>query len=75
MSVIELKTALTKLIVEEENTEILEAVYAILNRPNREAEIRAEMNARADKAEEDLLAGRVYTIDEVRARLSKKFEK
>lgn len=74
MGVTELRSALTKLIGEEEDPAILEAVYTILNRANREAEIREEMNAGADEAEEDIASGRLYTMEEVRSRLSKKFE-
>ena len=75
MSVTELKTALAKLILDEEDPQILEAVYAIQNREDNDALLREEMNAGADEAEEDIAAGRVYTIGEVRAHLAKKFEK
>lgn len=75
MSVKELKTAIAQLLVNEEGPEILEAVYAILNHEDDDSLLREEMNAGADEAEEDIAAGRIYTMDEVRSHLDKKFGK
>lgn len=73
MGVTELKSTLAKLIGKENDLEILEAVYAILNREERDSRLRNEMNAGADESEADIEAGRVYTLEEVRAHFEKKF--
>lgn len=75
MGVTELRSALTKLIGEEEDPAILEAVYTILNRANRETEIREEMYRLALQAEEDIKEGRVFTLEEAKARINAKFGK
>ena len=75
MGVTELKSTLAKLIGKENDLEILEAVYAILNREERDRHLRNEMNAGADESEADIEAGRVYTLEEVRAHFEKKFSK
>ena len=75
MSITELRTASKDMISKEEDPAILEAVYTILNKTNRDAETREELTARAKEAEDDIRLGRTYTVEEVRRKIDAKFNK
>ena len=66
MKVAEIKSEIQKLVEVQNDPDILNNVYEILEKAQKEAEIKAAMTARALKAEEDIKEGRVYTMDEFR---------
>ncbi|SKC40429.1 hypothetical protein [Ohtaekwangia koreensis] len=66
MKVAEIKSEIQKLVEVQNDPDILNNVYEILEKAQKEAEIKATMTARALKAEEDIKEGRVYTMDEFR---------
>lgn len=70
MSTLSLRTELSELIAKEKNTSLLEVLKGILSGGSKNALLKAKLTSRALKAEEDLVAGRVLTTDQVRARLS-----
>jgi hypothetical protein len=48
----------------ENNPDILNNVYEILEKPQQEARLKEVMQESALKAEEDIKAGRVYSFEE-----------
>jgi hypothetical protein len=48
----------------EQDNQVLQAVYDLLQQKQQEQAMREEMTRRAMLAEEDIKAGRVYTLDE-----------
>ena len=66
MKVAEIKSEIQKLVEVQNDPDILNNVYEILEKAQKEAEIKAAMIARSLKAEEDIKEGRVYTMDEFR---------
>ncbi len=66
MKVAEIKSEIQKLVEVQNDPDILNNVYEILEKAQKEAEMKAAMIARALKAEEDIKEGRVYTMDEFR---------
>ena len=75
MSTISLRNELTELIAKEKNASLLEVLKDILSGGSKNALLKAKLTSRALKAEEDLAAGRVFTTDEVRARLASRKKK
>jgi hypothetical protein len=66
MKVAEIKSEIQKLVEVQNDPDILNNVYEILEKAQKEAEVKAAMIARSLKAEEDIKEGRVYTMDEFR---------
>jgi rRNA-processing protein FCF1 len=64
MKVAEIKSEIQKLVEVQNDPDILNNVYEILEKAQKEAEVKAAMIARSLKAEEDIKEGRVYTMDE-----------
>lgn len=72
MKAVDIKTELKDLIEKETDLRILEAVRALFTQKDLDPSIEKEMISRALKSEQDILEGRVYTIEEAEARLNKR---
>lgn len=59
-----MKNEIQKLVETQSDPTILQRVYEILEQAQQEAAWKEVMTARALKAEEDIKAGRVYTLEE-----------
>jgi hypothetical protein len=59
-----IKQEIHHLIDQEQDNQVLQAVYDLLQQKQQEQAMREEMTRRAMLAEEDIKAGRVYTLDE-----------
>ncbi|MFD1000517.1 hypothetical protein ACFQ21_14425 [Ohtaekwangia kribbensis] len=64
MKVAEIKNEIQKLVETENNPDILNNVYEILEKAQQEARIKEAIIEGALKAEEDIKAGRVYSSEE-----------
>ena len=73
MSVDELKKALSNLIDKEDDPAILAAVYTLLNKQDTDSVYRSILTERALQAEEDIKAGRTYSLSEVKKKVKDRF--
>jgi hypothetical protein len=64
METLTIKQEIHQLIDQVQDGEILQAVYELLNKEKINLALKAEMTRRAKLAEEDIKAGRVYTLEE-----------
>ncbi len=64
MKVAEIKNEIQKLVETENNPDILNNVYEILEKAQHEARMKEAIIEGALKAEEDIKAGRVYSSEE-----------
>jgi hypothetical protein len=64
MKVAEIKNEIQKLVETENNPDIRNNVYEILEKAQQEARIKEAIIEGALKAEEDIKAGRVYSSEE-----------
>lgn len=71
----DLKTELKHWIDQETDIKVLEEVRAIFNQKPHDSTIEKEMVSRALRSEQDIKEGNVYSIDEVKTRLGKRFSK
>jgi len=65
MSSITIKSDLQKMIAEQDDINVLEAIYTLLQKTSLNPELKIKLTSRAKKAEEDIVSGRVFTKDEV----------
>ncbi len=70
METITIKQEIHQLIDQVQDGELLQAVYELLNKEKIDPVLQAEMTRRALQAEEDIKAGRVYTPEEFKAKIT-----
>lgn len=70
MNTIALRTELAELIAKEKDASLLQVLKSILSAGSKDTLLKAKLTSRALKSEEDLAAGRVLSIDQVRERLA-----
>jgi hypothetical protein len=64
----DIKVELKRLIDQEEDTNVLEALKILLNKTNLNVVLKEKLNSRALKSEEDIKNQRVYNQDEIKER-------
>lgn len=69
MEASEIKQELIKLIDQETDIRVLEAIKPLLVNPELEPNIKEKLTSRALNAEEDIKAGRVYSREEFEKKL------
>jgi hypothetical protein len=72
MKTTDIKQELRTLIEKEKDLHILEAIKTLLVKSSLDPILKEKLTSRALKAEEDILAGRVYTRKEFEKRLDKR---
>lgn len=70
METITIKQEIHQLIDKVEDATILQTVYDLLNKEKINPLLQAEMTRRALLAEEDIKAGRVYTPEEFKGKIT-----
>ncbi|HEY9008631.1 hypothetical protein [Ohtaekwangia sp.] len=70
MEVAAIKTEIQKLVETQSDPAILQRVYEILEQAQQEAAWKDVMNAGALRAEEDIKAGRIYSMEEFRSMIT-----
>jgi hypothetical protein len=64
----DIKVELKRLIDQEEDTNVLEALKILLNKTNLNVVLKEKLNSRTLKSEEDIKNQRVYNQDEIKER-------
>ena len=72
MNVVEIKSELQKMIDEQEDMSVLQDIYTLLQKASINPELRTKLTNRAIKAEEDIVAGKVFTREEIIQRTNRK---
>jgi hypothetical protein len=72
MSTTDIKTELRRMIEEETDISILEAIRTILQKAALNPELKQKLTARASQSEHDIAAGHLYTKEEVIERTTRK---
>ncbi|MCI1753669.1 MAG: hypothetical protein LKM36_12635 [Flavobacteriales bacterium] len=75
MATLPLRNELAELIAKEKNTSLLQVLRDILSGGSKNALLKAKLTARALKAEDDRLHGRVMTTEQLRERLTDRKKK
>lgn len=70
MSTVELKTVLQRMIEQETDMNILQAILTILEKTSLNPVLKEKLTSRALKSEEDIQAGRLFTKEDVIKRTS-----
>lgn len=70
MSTVELKTVLQRMIEQETDTNILQAILTILQKTSLNPVLKEKLTNRALKSEEDIQAGRLFNKEDVVKRIS-----
>jgi hypothetical protein len=65
MDTITIKSDLQKMINEQDDVNVLQAIYTLLQKVSLNPILKTKLSNRALQAEEDIVAGRVYTKEEV----------
>ena len=65
MDVIEIKSKLQKIIDQLDDVNLLQAIHTLLEKKNLDPQLKSKLSQRAEKAEEDIALGRVFSIEEV----------
>ncbi len=65
MSVVEIKVELKKMIENEEDLSVLQAIRTLLKKTSLDPIVKEKLTIRALKSEEDIKQGRVFSKDEV----------
>ncbi len=65
MGVIEIKTELQRMIEQETDVTVLEAIRTLLLRTTLNPILKEKLNTRALKSEDDIATGRIFSKDEV----------
>ena len=60
-----LKSQLQKLINEQDDIRVLQAIYTLLERTSLDSVLKSKLTKRARKAESDISGGRVFTKEEI----------
>jgi hypothetical protein len=69
MSPIELKTELQRMIEQETDANVLNAILTLFRKTSLDPILKETLTIRALKSEEDIWANRVYSIEEVKKRV------
>jgi hypothetical protein len=65
METIEIKSQLQKMIDEQEDINVLQAIYTLLQKTSLNPILKTKLANRAKKAESDIAAGRVFTKEDI----------
>jgi hypothetical protein len=71
MGAVEIRTELQRMIEQETDVTVLEAIRTLLLKTSIDPALREKMTARALKSEEDIASGRAFSKDEVIQRTSR----
>lgn len=69
MSTVELKTVLQRMIEQETDTNILQAILTILQKTSLNPVLKEKLTSRALKSEDDIQAGRLFKKEDVIKRI------
>ncbi len=72
MSTLEIRTELKKMIEQEKDVRVLEAIHTILLKTGLNVSLKEKLTARALKSEKDIKAGRLFSRDEVAKRTARR---
>jgi hypothetical protein len=72
MSTVEIKTELQKMIEQENDVSILEAIRTILQKTSLNPVLKEKLSERALKSEKDITGGRLLSKEEVQQRTQRK---
>jgi hypothetical protein len=65
MSAVELKSELRNMIEQETDINILKAIHTILQKTSLNPVLKEKLTARANKSEDDIKAGRLFSKEEI----------
>ncbi len=65
MNTITIKSQLQKLINEQDDIDVLQAIYTLLQKTSLNPVLKTKLTNRAKKAEEDIATGRILTKEEI----------
>ena len=65
MNAITIKSDLQKLINEQDDISVLQAIYTLLQKTSLNPVLKTKLTNRAKKAEEDIAAGRIFTKKDI----------
>lgn len=65
METIEIKSQLQKMIDEQDDINVLQAIYTLLQKTSLNPILKIKLANRAKKAESDIATGRVFTKEEI----------
>ena len=65
MDTITIKSDLQKMINEQDDVNVLQAIYTLLQKTSLNPVLKTKLTNRAKQAEEDIVAGRIFTKDEI----------
>jgi len=71
MSTIELRTELQRMIEQETDVNVLNAILTLLQKTSLNPILKEKLTIRALKSEEDIQANRILSIEEVKKRTSR----
>jgi len=69
MGTADIKTELSRLIQDETDHRVLEAIYILLKKTSLNPELKEKLTSRALKSEEDIKEGRLYSKVELESKL------
>jgi len=65
MDTITIKSHLQKMINEQDDVNVLQAIYTLLQKVSLNPILKTKLTSRAQQSEEDIVAGRVFTKEEI----------
>jgi hypothetical protein len=71
MTTVEIRTELQKMINEQEDITILQAIRTLLQKTSLNQELKSKLTSRARRSEDDITAGKLYTKEDMRKRTNR----